>query len=160
MQFSSPLTRRGVLTGTALAGAGLLLGCSAEPPTYANGIAAQREAGLDPGALTLFFVESKVCPICAAFAQAYMPPFEASKERERIRLVVLHSPAISVRPFGAPAWVGSYQPILDDAQNRGLLMATPLFILMKNNKYFLAGTGLQDWRDEILPAIRKEVSRV
>ena len=150
-------TRRSALTGLFLAGSGLLTGCASEPPSYAAGQDAEREAQLPSSAPTLYVVASNACPTCTYFERAYFPRFKESVERQKVRLIVLHSPTRELSYQLNPDWVGNHRWILDEAYKHQLLMATPLFVLTRENKYLMAGYGIEDWNTDIVPAIRKEV---
>jgi thiol-disulfide isomerase/thioredoxin len=144
-----------MVSGLALVGSGLLVGCST-PPGYASGEAARREAALPANAPTLFYVTNRWCSFCAAFQATYMPTFEQSKERERLRFVTLHSPNVSL-PQQYP-WAEQHAWAPEAARSHGLLMQTPLFVLIREHRYITAGFGIEDWKTEILPAVHKEVS--
>lgn len=147
--------RRDVVLGMALSGTGLLSACTPSPPTYATGDAAAREAALPGHAPTLFYVKSASCAICASFDQSQLVLFQRSDERQKLRLVTLHSPSISIR---GSEWAGPHAWAVDAARSHGLLMATPLFVLTRDQTFVIAGYGIGDWMTEILPAVKKETA--
>jgi hypothetical protein len=152
----SNVTRRQLFSGMALAGSGLLLGCTTTPPTYATGDAAKREAALAADAPTLIYVSNSNCSFCLAFDYNNLPSFEASKERQALRLVRLHSPSVSI-PSRMSPWAESHTWALEAARDHGMLMQTPFFVLARGSKYIVSGYGLEDWQHDILPAVRREV---
>jgi hypothetical protein len=154
--FPRVSTRRQIIGCLALTGSGFLTGCAAPPPTYATGLAAQREAALPADAPTLIYASSDACSACMVFRQYDFRVFEDSKERQGIRVVLLHSLTVSISTSGNSEWTGGYQWALDAARDHSLLMATPLFILTKQQQYLIAGYGRGDWQNDILPAIRRE----
>ena len=154
--LESGLSRRHMFSGLALGGLGIITGCATTPPEFAVGEAAQREAALPANAPTLFMITSKACPSCQAFYTFHYPRFQKMPERERIRIVVLHSPSISIPPLTNLGWAGSYDWVLGEARKHGLLMATPLFVLTRETRYLVAGYGMEDWQTDIIPVIRRE----
>jgi hypothetical protein len=161
-QPSANRTRRQIIAGASLTASALLIGRQAvgtgavNQPTYATGVAAQREAALPVTAPTLYLVDAPECKWCVWWDNKYLADFEQSEARARLRFVQLHAPRIPDSLLDI-AWPEADRWARDAARDHHL-HGTPLFVLVREHRFITGGNNARfGWPDEYWPTIRREV---